>query len=131
MRRFLLFVIIVVLFVFGLYRWNEQRTGGQRRPEKFTLAQGEKINLDDVKVLAAMEQEYTKLVEAVVPSVVSITASKRVTSGYLIDPFDYWLRGRLRAIPQQREARSLGSGVVVSKEATSSRTTTSSRTWTR
>lgn len=119
MRRFLLFVIIVVLFVFGLERWNEQRTSNenaQRRPEKFTLAENAKLNLDDVKVLSAMEQEYTKLVEAVVPSVVSITASKRIQGPMMIDPYELWFRGRLRGVPQEREARSLGSGVIVSKE---------------
>ena len=117
MRRFLTFVILVVLFVFALYRWNEQRTGGERfRPEKYTPAEGAKLNLDDVKVLAAMEAEYTKLVDAVVPSVVSITASKRVRGPAMVDPFDLWFRGRLRAVPQEREQRSLGSGVIVSKE---------------
>jgi serine protease Do len=119
MRRFLLFVIIVVLFIFGLERWNAQRNGsigGQRQPEKFTLAENAKLNLDDVKVLSAMEQEYTKLVEAVVPSVVSITASKRIQGPMMIDPYELWFRGRLRGVPQEREARSLGSGVIVSKE---------------
>ncbi len=86
------------------------------QPEKFTPAAADKIDLNDVKVLAAMEEEYTKLVDAVVPSVVSITASKHVTSGYVIDPFDMFFNRRLRGIPQQREQRSLGSGVIVSKE---------------
>lgn len=117
MRRFFAFVILVALFVAALYRWSEQRPGGSHfRPEKYTPAEGAKLNLDDVKVLAAMEQEYTKLVDAVVPSVVSITASKRVRGPAMVDPFDLWFRGRLRAVPQEREQRSLGSGVVVSKE---------------
>src|SRR5438067_205259 len=115
MKRFLIFVVLVALSVLALYRWNEQKEPA-RRPEKFTPAEAGKVDLSDVKVLAAMEEEYTKLVDAVVPSVVSITASKRVPMGYLVDPFELLFNRRLRGIPQEREQRSLGSGVIVSKE---------------
>src|SRR5581483_12131789 len=115
MKRFVIFVLLVALSVLALYRWNEQRNP-PFRPEKFTPAEGAKLDLNDVKVLAAMEEEYTKLVDAVVPSVVSITASRKVPMGYLVDPFELLFNRRLRGVPQEREQRSLGSGVIVSKE---------------
>lgn len=116
MRRFFTLLILAALFIFALVRWGGQRGRSHFRPEKYTPATGAKLSLDDVKILAAMEAEYTKLVDVVVPSVVSITASKRVRGPAMVDPFELWFRGRLRAVPQERTARSLGSGVIVSKE---------------
>src|SRR4051812_40726044 len=115
MRRFLIFVALVCLIVFGLHRWNERRLPGQRRPEKFTPAENTKIDTSDVKVLAAMEDEYVKLVDAVVPSVVSITASRTVQLPYSVDPFELFFGRRFRRQPQTGEQKSLGSGVIVSK----------------
>ena len=74
MRRFLVFVCLVAICVYALYRWTEYRSA----PGKYTPASGPKLSYDDVHILEAMEDEYTKLVQAVVPSVVSITATRRV-----------------------------------------------------
>ena len=112
MRRFLLFVLVVAVCVYGLYRWSENREAELQR--KYTPAEGPKLGTEDVHVLAEMEEEYTKLVQAVVPSVVSIIATKHVEAPAVQNPFDLFF-GR-RRVPRQEEMRSLGSGVIVSKE---------------
>ncbi len=115
MRRFILFVLIVAICVYGLYRWTEKRPEEQF-PQHFTPAAGPKLSYDDVNVLEEMEKEYTRLVQAVVPSVVSIVATKRVEAPAVVDPFELFFGGRARMAPQTEEMRSLGSGVIVSKE---------------
>jgi len=115
MRRFIVFVLVVAVCVFGLYRWTENRSL-DHLPEKFTPAAGPKLDYDDVHVLAAMEEEYTRLVQAVVPSVVSITATKRVEAPAVEDPFELFFGRRFRVPRKTEEMRSLGSGVIVSKE---------------
>jgi serine protease Do len=114
MKRFLLFVIFVALFVAGLYRWTERRSPAPTR-EPFTPA-SEHLDLKNLQVLAALDAEYTRLVSAVVPSVVSITTSKSVRTGYVIDPYEFFFHRRLRGIPQEQKQTALGSGVIVSRE---------------
>jgi serine protease Do len=115
MRRFILFVAVVAICVFGLYRWTEEE-GPERVPESYTPAQGPKLNYDDVHVLEAMDSEYTKLVQVVVPSVVSITATKRIEAPEVEDPFQLFFGRRFRQRPRTEEVSSLGSGVIVSTE---------------
>ena len=111
MRRFILFVLVVAICVYGLYRWTESQTP-RATAEKFTPAERSNLNLDDVHLLAAVDEEYTRLVQAVVPSVVSITATKRVTASAVELFF-----GRRFLVPgRTEEMHSLGSGVIVSKE---------------
>jgi serine protease Do len=81
--------------------------------EKFTPITAPKLSLDDVKVLAAIDAEYTKLVKSVVPGVVSITSSRTVTQLAPLTIEDL-LMGRQRS--QRAKSTSLGSGVIVSKE---------------
>jgi serine protease Do len=115
MRRFIVFVFVVAVCVFGLYRWTEEQDA-RLVPEKFTPADGPKLNYDDVHVLEAMESEYTRLVQAVVPSVVSITATKRIEAPAVEDPFELFFGRRFRMPQRTEEMRSLGSGVIVSSE---------------
>jgi serine protease Do len=120
MRRFLLFIIIIAVLIFGISRMTK-RNAGMHRPEKYTPAESSKINPENVKVLAALDEEFTHVVDAVVPSVVSITTSRRVRTQngpYLVDPFEQFFGMRRRApqVPQERIQNSLGSGVIVSKE---------------
>jgi serine protease Do len=116
MRRFIVFVFVVTVCVFGLYRWTEDQDMG-RYPEKFTPAEGPKLDYNDVHLLEAMDSEYTRLVQSVVPSVVSITATKRIEAPAVEDPFELFFGRRLRMMPQRtEEMRSLGSGVIVSTE---------------
>jgi len=114
MRRFFIFVLLVAVCVFGLYRWTESRSPAGY-PEAFTPASGPKLDDNDVHVLAAMDTEYTTLVQAVVPSVVSITATRHVDSSQAGDPFSRFFGRRFRR-SQPAEETTLGSGVVVSNE---------------
>lgn len=116
MRRALFIVLIAGLIAFGIYRWqrlNSQLRDGQPAPERYTPAEGPKINPKDVQVLSALDAEYTRLMQAVIPSVVSITTSKHVPERGM-DLFDL-LRGQ-RVPNQESKQYSLGSGVIVSKE---------------
>ncbi|HEX4085875.1 MAG TPA: trypsin-like peptidase domain-containing protein [Chthoniobacteraceae bacterium] len=115
MRRFILFVLVVALCVYGLYRWTERRNADEF-PEQFTPAAGPKLTGKDVEILQAMEDEYTRLVQVVVPSVVSITATKRVEAPAVEDPFELFFGRRFARPRQTEEMRSLGSGVIVSRE---------------
>jgi len=113
MKRFLIFVILVALALLAVSRWNQQRG----KPGNFTPATTEQLKLGGTPSLAAIDEETTRLVRAVVPAVVSITTSRKVQAPQIIDPFDFFF-GRRR--PVQRESvkpsHSLGSGVIVSKE---------------
>jgi serine protease Do len=110
-RRILFFIVIGLLAVYAWYRFDQR--DGRRAPEKFTPAEAPKLNLEDVKVLAAIDHEYTKLINEVVPSVVSITSSRTVLQRAPLTLEDL-VRGRQRA--QYAKSTSLGSGVIVSKE---------------
>ena len=113
MKRFLLFLLLVGLTLLAVSRWNQHR----RTPETFTPAPASTLKPSDFPVLAAMDQETTRLVQAVIPSVISITTARKVSVPPVIDPFEL-LFGRRRKAPQPQESikNSLGSGVIVSKE---------------
>lgn len=83
---------------------------------KYTPATAPKLSAKDLPALNSIDTEYTRLVEAVMPSVVSIT-SRQITERTppVLDPFDL-LFGRGRRPPQQQVQLSLGSGVIVSAE---------------
>ena len=130
---FLLFVLLLAIAVASLQLWKEHGDGGytlrrawdhllhgrdleHHRPEKYTVASGPRINVGDVDVLAAMSRQRILLAKAVVPSVVSITTSKRVPlSSFGNDP---WLQMFHRGLPHggSTTQKSLGSGAIVSKE---------------
>ncbi|HEX8310913.1 MAG TPA: Do family serine endopeptidase [Chthoniobacteraceae bacterium] len=113
MRRSLFLLLIIGLLAFAWYRYDHFGAGnGRRLPEKYTPASGPRINLKDVEVLSALDAEYSRLVDAVVPSVVSINSRSLARPRY-IDPLELFRR---RGAPQQRVQSSLGSGVIVSKE---------------
>ena len=121
MRRSLFIFLITALVAFGLYRWlqlDQRLNEGRRTAEHYTPAEGPKIDPKDIQVLAALDAEYTQLVQAVVPSVVSVTTSRRVPAGspVIIDPFEFLFRHRRLPGPQQQVKTSLGSGVIVSLE---------------
>jgi serine protease Do len=134
MKRFLSFVFLVLLLLLAvdsLRQWHNrqpvvfslpgplaelfgQGDSGHRRPEKYTLAEGPRVNPNDVDVLAAMSRQRITLAKAVVPSVVSIISSKTVqVPSYMNDPlFQLFHRGRMHGPP----SGFIGSGVIVSKE---------------
>ena len=114
MKKFLLFVLVVTLFVAGLYCWKES-TRPRHRVRTFTPAESAKTSA--VTGLMERDEEMTQLVESVVPSVVSITTSRRVRLPTIVDPFEQFF-GQLHPgeAPKERVQNSLGSGVIVSKE---------------
>jgi Do/DeqQ family serine protease len=114
--QFLLFVLVITLALAGLYAWKS----GQF--ETSNAAPAAPHALPDVKPalgagslpgLAALDAEFGRLAEAVVPSVVSITARR----GGVIDPREELLRqlfGMRRRVPP--ETFPQGSGVIISEQ---------------
>jgi S1-C subfamily serine protease len=119
MRRGTFLIIVGAFLAVGLFRaaqlgilpgWLEFRPS-----TKYTPATAPPLQESDVPRLARTDEEYSRLVDAVLPSVVSITSQRtdQMKSGRL-STFDLLLGNRdSRAQPVET---SLGSGVIVSKE---------------
>jgi S1-C subfamily serine protease len=78
------------------------------RPEAYTLPDQAPLELDDVTLLSRLNEEYAKLTDAVVSSVVSIDTNG-VRAERLLDGFG---RQFVRPVPTQGQ----GSGVIVTRE---------------
>ena len=117
MRRLVLLALVAALVVYGYHRWKDTHGLRVRRViDHYTPADGPRIDLKDVQVLAALDTEYARLMDSVVPSVVSVSSRGLTQDGpAVVDPFELFFRGR-RSMPSQRVKTSLGSGVIVSKE---------------
>lgn len=110
-------VFLVASFLFGLFRGSQSGYGllnflnGEKpAQDSFTAPAQAKLKLEDVKVLAAMNDEFARLSASVLPSVVSIT-TKTVRRGQTAwHPFFGLVAGRPQVIP------GLGSGAFISKE---------------
>lgn len=111
MRRLLPLLIVGVLLGYGWWRLEHRNAG--RASEKYTLPDAPALNLDDVKILEATDAAFTRLVQAVMPSVVSVTSSRDVYQRLPLT-FEDMIRGQQRL--QSGKSTSLGSGVIVSKE---------------
>jgi serine protease Do len=120
-RIFFLLCVFVIFFVAVTLLKNWQMGGdfksllpeflsskGKKSSETFTPRTKPTLNLSDVEILSRLNQEYAKLTQAVVPSVVSIDTAG-VRTEQLVDLFG---RARIRSYPTQGQ----GSGVIVSKE---------------
>ena len=116
--KFLVFVLLLALAISLIYVWQGRQPGtAQVKVEKFTPADKPALDLDSVDVLQRLDEEYTKVANAVVPSVVSITTTKTVSRRVPIDPFEMFFGRRFSdEAPAQQKVNSLGSGVIVSKE---------------
>lgn len=103
---------MVILLGFSYHRWSLLREAneGRRVAERFTPAQTPPLDLKDVQVLSAIDAEYSRLIDAAMPSVVCIR-SQGVAP---MDPFEMLFRRQLGAPAPVK--RSLGSGVIVSAE---------------
>jgi serine protease Do len=86
--------------------WSKSRD--DFRPESFTLPDHAPLDLGDVELLARLNSEYSRLTQAVVPSVVSIDTAGVRTERMM----DLWGRSRIRRYPTQGQ----GSGVIVTNE---------------
>ncbi|MEX1044831.1 MAG: trypsin-like peptidase domain-containing protein [Chthoniobacterales bacterium] len=116
--QFLLFVLVITLALAGLYAWKSGHFEGAaaRPPAPVEHA------LPDVKPalgrgavpgLAALDEEFTRVAEAVIPSVVSITSRR----GAVVNSRDELLRQFFGLPPSARpEAVPQGSGALVSAE---------------
>ena len=116
--KFLVFVLLLALAISLIYVWQAKQPGpAQVKVEKFTPADKPSLDLDSVDVLQRLDDEYTKVVTAVGPSVVSITTTKTLTRRMPIDPLELFFGRRFSDDgPAQQKVTSLGSGVIVSKE---------------
>src|ERR1700737_2907838 len=116
--KFLVFVLLLALAISLIYVWQGRQPGpAQVKVEKFTPADKPSLDLNSVDVLQRLDEEYTKVADAVVPSVVSITTTKTLTRRMPIDPLELFFGRRFSDdSPAQQKVTSLGSGVIVSKE---------------
>jgi serine protease Do len=116
--KFLVFVLLLALAISLIYVWEARQPGqAQVKVEKFTPADKPSLDFNSVDVLQRLDEEYTKVTAAVVPSVVSITTTRTVTRRMLIDPLELFFGRRFSDQNQgQQKVTSLGSGVIVSKE---------------
>ena len=112
MKRFLAFLLLVGAFLLALWL-NERRHHNADDSEKYTPSRSP-LGLKDVPVLSALNGESTRLVQAVLPSVVSLVTTHTVHVP-VVDPFDlhFGRKPPARELLQKRNA--LGSGVIVSK----------------
>ena len=111
--KFLVFVLFLALGISLIYVWQSKRPGlTQTKIEKFTPAESPRIDPNSIDILQRLNDEYTKLFDAVVPSVVSITTTKTVQR--VPDPFEFFFG--LGPNSRREKVTSLGSGFIVSKE---------------
>lgn len=119
LRRFLFAftVFIVALALFALVRSQQAGYGlldllkGHGPGEQFTAAQGPKLTDTDVAGLVRLDQEYSKLCAAVLPSVVSVNTKSLVQRQRM---FRYGFFDLPRMTVE--EQAGLGSGAIISKE---------------
>lgn len=83
------------------------QSAGSFRRESFTLPDKAALDLGEVELLSRLNDEYARLTEAVVPSVVSID-----TTGVRSEVLDVWGGSQIRNYPTQGQ----GSGVIVTRE---------------
>src|ERR1700719_2974212 len=110
--KFLVFVLLLALAISLIYVWQgKQPAPAQVRVEKFTPADKPTLDLNSVDVLQRLDEEYTKVADAVVPSVVSITTTKTVSRRMPVDPLELFFGRRFSdENPAQQKVTSLGSG---------------------
>ncbi|MEQ1749345.1 MAG: trypsin-like peptidase domain-containing protein, partial [Prosthecobacter sp.] len=114
---FAITIFIVATLVFSFWRNGQEGygllnflKGESPKEEKFTPAPAPKIDLNDVKILSAMNDEFSKLSAAVLPSVVSVTTRTLRRGQTAWHPYFGLVAGRPQVVP------GLGSGAIISKE---------------
>lgn len=122
--KFLFFVLLVSAGISALYDYRLKHGGLNflaAAPERYSLATTASVDPKDVATLENLNRERRALVNAVIPSVVSIKTSKKVAirRQQQLDPSDFFNRNPRQFRNPNEEAmvqNSLGSGVVVSAE---------------
>lgn len=114
---FAISIFVIATLVFSIWRRGQEGYGllnlvrGESPAlEKFTPASQPKLDLNDVKILSAMNDEFSKLSAAVLPSVVSVNTKTLRQGQTAWHPFFGLVSGRPQVIP------GLGSGAIISKE---------------
>src|SRR5271156_6839748 len=112
--KFLVFVLLLALAISLIYVWQGKQPGQpQVKVEKFTPADKPSLDLNSIDVLQRLDEEYTKVANAVVPSVVSITTTKTVSRRMPVDPFELFFGRRFSdEAPAQQKVNSLGSSIL-------------------
>src|SRR5213083_3340570 len=125
LAKFLLFVLVVSAGISVLYDYRLKHGGlklpSGRTPEKYTLASEPSVDSKQVASLEALNRERRTLVTSVIPSVVAVKTSKKISirREYGLDPFEFFFRNPRQFRNPNEEAmvqNSLGSGVIVTNE---------------
>src|SRR5215212_386001 len=125
--KFFLFVALLSIAISALYDYRVRHgslapTPSQRSPEKYTLPSEPVINAKQIASLESLNRERRDLVNSVIPAVVSVKTSKKVSlrRQTQLDPFESFFPNSRRFGGGPRDEamvqNSLGSGVVVTKE---------------
>ena len=122
--KFVIFVAVLSLAISALYDYQLRHGGlnvlGHREPEKYTLADKPTIDPKNIASLEALNRERRELVNSVIPSVVAVKTSKKISRReQSLDPFQFFFRNSRQFRSPREEAlvqNSLGSGVIVTNE---------------
>jgi serine protease Do len=127
MKNLLKFFVFVALVSIGIsilydYQMRHGLTADQARrtPEKYTLPTDSNISPKQVASLEELNRERRELVNSVIPAVVAVKTSKKITvrRQMQLDPFEFFFPNSRRG-GSGNEAlvqNSLGSGVIVTEE---------------
>src|SRR3954447_8910999 len=118
--KFVVFVAVLCVVISALYDYQLKRGGLsilQRQPEKYTLATDNAIDSKNIASLDALNRERRALVSSVIPSVVAVKTSKKISRrDDSLDPFQFFFRNSRQFRNPREEAlvqKSLGSGVII------------------
>jgi serine protease Do len=122
--KFFVFVALLSIGISALYDYQMRHglsAGNDRRtPEKYTLPTESNINPKQVASLDELNRERRELVNSVVPSVVAVKTSKKITvrRQTQLDPFEFFFPNSRRggSGDEALVQNSLGSGVIVTEE---------------
>jgi len=122
--KFFFFVAIISLLIAWLYDYRIRHGAlgvtDHRAPEKYTLPTESTINPKQIASLEALNRERRELVNSVIPSVVSVKTSKKISvrRQMQLDPFEFFFPNSRRGGSRDEALvqNSLGSGVIVTKE---------------
>ena len=115
---FALLVFVIAMLVFAVWRGTQPGYGlldllrGKNPAQQFSPAVEAKLKAADVPLLAQLDEEYTKLSAAVLPSVVSVNTTALVQKQVVQQFFGFNIDRGIVQVPQT----GLGSGAIISKE---------------
>jgi serine protease Do len=123
--KFLGFVAVISILISVLYDYQLRHGAlnflGRRVPEKYTLASAPTVDPKNIASLEELNRERRALVNSVIPSVVAVKTSKKISlrREQGLDPFQFFFYNSRRFRNPQDEAlvqNALGSGVIVTNE---------------